>query len=213
HRTISGAAAVRDFGANVLVLDDGFQVWKLHRDLDIVLVDASRPVDNGRTLPAGKLREPVSALRRAHCVLATGAPGDLDGIRRLTSASVFSGRSVPAGLLVAGEEHHPEAAREKKVMALSSIASYAAFEETVKSLGAITTVAERYPDHHPYFPEDIRYLNRRAEETGAEWIVTTEKDAVKLDAAQFALPLVVLRVSFRPDDEKGLWDLVESFIR
>jgi tetraacyldisaccharide 4'-kinase len=65
HRHESGLHAVREFGTDIAILDDGFQVWKLHRDLDIVLVDGTAPFDNGRMLPAGRLRETLSALRRA----------------------------------------------------------------------------------------------------------------------------------------------------
>jgi len=215
----SGQIAIRDFGADVLVLDDGFQVWKLHRDLDIVLINANNLFDNGRTLPAGKLREPVGALRRADCVLITGdcepevSEKAISEVHRIArQAEVFVGTFKPAGAhkLIGNSTFELSAFRNKKVLALSSIGNPAAFAATLESLGAVLVAKESFPDHHSYSAADIRHINRQASDTICDLIVTTEKDAVKLNAGQFFQPVIVLRIELRLNDQSEFWEFVEK---
>jgi len=219
-RARSGRVAIQDLGADILVLDDGFQVWNLHRDLDIVLINSTRPFDNGRTLPAGRLREPLTALKRANCVIATGRwkPKDaetmVETVRRSTSAPVFFGRFAPSAVVSLPErsEMPVEFMEGRKVFALSSIASPRSFEESLVESGAIILGRERLPDHHVYTPRDIARIGRDAMESGAEFIATTDKDAVKLDPAQLALPALLLRIRLNLEDENGFWDLVRRTV-
>jgi len=221
HRTASGRAAIRDFGADVLILDDGFQVWKLRRDLDIVLLNASRPFDNGRLLPAGRLREPPSALKRADCLILMGRSDEsgeaetLSLIRRFApDARVFCGKFVSSSLVSVADGSRVElqALRDKKVFALSSIADPCSFEETVAECGAVIVGHGRYPDHHLYSAGDIAHINREARGAGAELIVTTEKDAVKLVGRDFSMPVLALRIELELDDEAAFWQLVADRI-
>lgn len=216
-RARSGRVAVRELGADVLVLDDGFQVWKLHRNLDIVLANAQNPFDNGRTLPAGRLREPPAALSRAHCVIATGAcePRSRKELTaRIHAAApevpVYFARFKPSGIAPLGDSSDlgVETIHKKRVLALSSIANPDSFEETVAATGAVIVDKMRFPDHHLYYAEDIESINRHADERAAEIIVTTGKDAVKLDEQQFAVPIVALTVELKLDNEASFWKLI-----
>jgi tetraacyldisaccharide 4'-kinase len=220
-RSKSGAVAVEDLGADVLVLDDGFQVWTLRRNFDIVLLSSDNPFDNGRTLPAGLLREPLSALERADCVIVTGScePDKLDDIfKRVHEVDpklpVFVGRYKPTVLLspIDGRTMDLETIRGKRVIALSSIAKPLSFEGTLQSLGAQIIGEERFGDHHVYYPEDIAYINRHAEEAYAEYVVTTDKDAIKLDGSQFSVPLLVLRIEIELESEPEFWGLVSKVL-
>jgi len=220
-RVRSGRAAISELGADVLLLDDGFQVWKLHRDFDIVLVNVANPLDNGRTLPAGRLREPPRAVRRADCIIGIGdRKPDLRGkalarIREyLPSAPIYFGRFSPHKLvlLADGSELPVEAIRGKKVLALSAIANPASFEETLAAAGAMIVREERLPDHHLYSEEDVQRIDRSAANDRAEIIVTTEKDAVKLDGGRFAVPIAALHIRLELDDEAGFWELVSRKI-
>jgi tetraacyldisaccharide 4'-kinase len=221
HRHISGKAAIDELGADLLVLDDGFQVWKLRRDLDIVLIDSSNPFDNGRLLPAGKLREPLSALWRAGCFIITGDPDTgarndiLAKIRGYTDAPVFFGRFVPSALVsIADRTEMPLGAiRGKKVIAMSSIANPTRFEKALSGVGAVIVGKERFPDHHCYWAEDVAYINRHAMDSDAEIIVTTDKDAVKLDEHDLALPAYALGIKLDMDNESGFWSFVEGALR
>ena len=219
-RVRSGRVAVENLGANILVLDDGFQVWNLHRDLDIVLINAGNPFDNGRTLPAGRLRESLTALNRADCIIATGQWKAKDSeemlarLKRFTSAPVYFGRFVPSAVArPGGNSAAPVGEMQgKRVFALSSIASPRSFEESLVEAGAVIFGRKRLPDHHIYSPRDIARINRDALESSAEFIATTDKDAVKLDAEQLALPMLILRIRLDLEDENGFWELVSRTI-
>lgn len=220
HRHVSGKAAIEQLAADVLVLDDGFQVWKLHRDLDIVLISSTNPFDNGRLLPAGKLREPMSALERASCIVATGEweighrNETLGRIRRHSDAPVFFGRFEPSSLVSLKDRNEAplRAIQGRKVFALSAIADPARFERTLSEAGAIIAGKERFPDHHYYWAEDVAWINRQAMNCDADLIVTTDKDAVKLEEHDLALPACALRIRLALDDEPGFWSFVEGVL-
>jgi tetraacyldisaccharide 4'-kinase len=215
-REKSGRSAIRELGANIMVLDDGFQVWNLERNLDVVLLNAGNPFDNGRTLPAGRLREPLSALKRAGCIMAVGVwkPEEQDAmltkVHKVTSAPVYFGKFVPSAVvsLKKGMAMPLHSIRDKRVFALSTIANPGAFEDSIVETGAVIFGRERLPDHHLYSARDISRINRSAMDSGADFIVTTDKDAVKLDADRLDLPVMVLRIELKLDDEAGFWKLV-----
>lgn len=220
HRYESGMHAAGELGADVAVMDDGLQVWKLYRDLDIVLVDGTNPFDNGRLLPAGKLREPVSALRRAGCVIITGLEPEDESLADVTArivraapgVPVFSARHTPVMLhaVGGGGEIGLESLQGRRVFALSSIAHPASFERTLAGTEASVVDRERYRDHHCYTQDDVRRVENRAKERGAEFIVTTEKDAVKLDGLNMELPVLALGTRLAISGEEALWKIIES---
>lgn len=218
-RAASGRVAIDDLGADVLILDDGFQVWKLYRDLDIVLLRADHPFDNGRTLPAGRLREPMTAISRADCVILTGTydaqvrEKALEPIRRRAPVlPVWFARVEPSSLipLSGGSDEPVVTLRGRRVLALSAIANPESFERTLKEAGAEIVGSARYPDHHEYSEDDISAISASASERRAELIVTTDKDAVKLSRFHFDLPASVLRIELGIEGDCDFWEFVAN---
>jgi tetraacyldisaccharide 4'-kinase len=207
----AGQEALRRFRLNVLLLDDGFQHRQLHRDLDLILLDATDPFGGGRLLPRGRLRESVSGLGRGDAIILSRADqaSDLPGLRRCLEQIVpgvpqVLARHRPARLMrFSGGEEYPLAALSgRRVLAVSGIANPAGFHRTLADLGAAVVGRLIFPDHHPYEPEDLSRMNHAAHETEAEWIVITEKDHVRMtgvgaapgEAGRALRPVVVLGV-------------------
>jgi tetraacyldisaccharide 4'-kinase len=199
--------------ADVLLLDDGFQYWRLRKDFEIALVDCLDPFGGGRLFPRGCLREPVSHLRRAHAVWLTHAdlvPDDRRAaiqaeVRRLhPDAPLLMTRHRPAGLRTwpQGAEIGVDALRGRRVCALSSIGNPVSFEALLAALGAQVTPA-RFPDHHRFGEHDVKQVVE-AMRGQAEILVTTQKDQVRLPASAagaasavhsgYEAPIWVLRV-------------------
>ena len=184
-------------GAQVAVLDDGFQYFRMERDLDIVLLDALAEPAAWRLFPAGRLREPVAHLRRADQVWITHA--DLAPPERVEALTQLAARHCPGrpvlitrhragGLrpLRAGEQAPADLAG-LRVIALSALGNPHAFEMALEQAGA-DVVPLRFADHHAYTPADYDRVRALARDCGARWVVTTEKDAVKLPAPPAGCP-------------------------
>lgn len=180
--------AHRNFGSDIVILDDGFQHIRLRRDLDIVLIDAVDPFGSGRLFPAGILREPLSALKRAHAVLITNAERveELEPLKRVirqnTAARIFTSCRVPVDLvdIVTGETRPLSTLRDTSVLAFAGIARPASFVSMLRSLGAVVKAELFFPDHYVYSKEELMALFQRAADEKVNMIVTTEKDAVRL---------------------------------
>jgi tetraacyldisaccharide 4'-kinase len=214
-RVVAARRAAQELGAEVIVLDDGFQYWSLRREFDLILLDARRPFGNGHLLPRGRLREPAAALRRAHGVLLTRADlateaqraGTSAQIRHWTQAPVFEARHVPALLRDEATKRDVTLAalHGTAVCALSALADNAAFVTTLRDCGAHVVEWAARRDHHHWRARELRDIARRAVAAGATAVVTTEKDAVKLQAGWLRpLPLWSLGIELRVsrDEEK-----------
>jgi tetraacyldisaccharide 4'-kinase len=202
-RRVTGRLAVERFAPDVVVLDDGMQFYQLHRDVDVVLLNAVRPFGNGRLLPRGLLREPPSHLGRAGFVVLTHvdevAGDQVAALKRRVAALVGPGRVAEAAYSaagvrpVAGGETSPAASLAgRKVAAVSALGHPEGFEGLLERVGADLTLRRRFPDHHAITPDEMEQAAREAREAGAELLAATEKDAVKLPVRDFALPVVVL---------------------
>ncbi|TYT75629.1 tetraacyldisaccharide 4'-kinase [Desulfobotulus mexicanus] len=192
----SGLRAVSD-GAEILLLDDGFQHRNMHRDLDIVLLDSRHPFGNGRLLPRGSLREKPSALLRAHALVFTRCDGEEsahEGLCRWAETAgipVFFSRHAQVGM--DGQAVLPVSSG--KVLAFSALADDRSFVEGLLEKGWNVGGVLKFPDHHPYGPSAMDQLADKARNMGAEALVTTAKDAVKLpDPSVWPLPLYVVDV-------------------
>jgi tetraacyldisaccharide 4'-kinase len=189
RRVLSGEVATREFGAEVCLLDDGFQYWRLRKDLEIVLIDATRPFGFGYLLPRGLLREPLHALERAHVLLVMNSER-LDSeereelSRRLRAlaprALLCEGRHTPAGLtdLWTGEIRPLSWLRGRRVAAISSLGNPDNFSRTLRDLGVTELEERRFPDHHLYTSEEA--LGALSVRSPWDVVVTTAKDAPKL---------------------------------
>lgn len=206
NRFRSGSKAIAN-GADCIILDDGFQHIRLARDLDLVLISAVRPFGGRRTLPAGLLREPLTALRNAHALIITHADA-VPAIRREQLArelSVLSGgRPVieashrPLALQTPQQSEEPlDHLSGRKVFLFCGIGSPEAFRKTVLRLGADVTAAWFYNDHHHYLPRDLNDLAHACETSGAQLALTTQKDLVKIRGQwRSETPLRALRIQF-----------------
>lgn len=202
-RVKAGRYAVRHFGADVLVLDDGLQYLKLRRRLDIVLVDRQQPFGNEHMLPRGTLREPPRNLRRAHYILITkcdGRPND-ELKRRLRqynrTAEIIECRHAPLYLenLLTGQQLALSTLRGKHIGALSAIAAPESFERELRRLGAKVEATRRFADHHRFSPRQIQEFINRCVNRDVDFIVTTEKDAVRFPTLEDPdVPLYFLRM-------------------
>jgi len=182
-------------GANVLVMDDGFQHRRLARDLDIIAIDATCPFGYGRLLPAGLLREPLSSLKRADAVIITRADqvnrDRLDEIAQTLNAikpSLVIATAVHKPLFLVdnhGAELQLTHVKNKKVFAFCGIGNPDAFLSTLKSLGATVAGSSVYDDHYHYSKADIEQLAASTKATNADLALTTEKDFSKIDPAWF----------------------------
>ena len=196
-RSVTGQYAIENFGAEVAILDDGFQHWQLERDMDILLVDAVNVFGNGYMLPRGTLREPISHISRADVCLLTKVDQAAEGSREYIRDTVHRyndgaqivesihepRRFIPLAdwyVDIAGEGVDVNQMRGRKIMAVSAIGNPASFEQTLSDLGVIIIESLRYPGHHDYSMLEMSDILRQAENMGAEAIVITEKDAVKI---------------------------------
>lgn len=175
------------FSPTHIVLDDAFQSWRLHRDVDIVLLDPRAPFGNGRLLPAGTLREERAALQRADLIGILGEAGP-DVVRCVEAAAGREGS--PRSRLFAGRRRitfadgsgEPVSLPRGPVAAISAIARPARFEAMVRDSGSDLACSLRYPDHYRYGQGDVDYIRSVLASRTISTAVMTEKDWVKLDA-------------------------------
>lgn len=214
NRTAAGQLAIEEYGCDVLVLDDGFQHRRVWRDLDIVLVDATRPFGFDHVLPRGLLREPMRGLSRADVVVITRADqvhaDTLEAIETTVGsyaprAAIVPARHRPSGFTtLTGEPTDPPAG--ERIGAFAGIARPEAFADTLAGL-SITPIAERWwPDHHAYTAEDVNRLGQWARDQQLTALVTTEKDAVKLAQlnVNWPVPVRVLGIEIAFSDEHAM---------
>ncbi len=189
-RLKSAARAVKEYGVSTVILDDGMQQWRMFKDLEIVAIDALNPFGNFRLLPAGFLREPMSALKRADVFALTRVePGrDVSALsarlRKINPrALIVESRHRPCGFSPVGgqdKDLRPDSFKGAAALVFSGIGNPQAFEETVCSLGVKIVGQLRFPDHHRYTRQDMDRIAGDAARNGTDLAITTEKDAVKL---------------------------------
>jgi tetraacyldisaccharide 4'-kinase len=189
-RVAGAGAALREYGAEVLLMDDGFQHRRLARDLDILAVDATLPFGYGHLLPAGLLREPVSGLRRAHAVVLTRsdqvAEADLQGIEaalRQVNPRLVVARAVhaPAYIKTAvGKEIDLKDVPGRRIFAFCGIGNPQSFFRTIADQGGVLAGSHAFDDHHRYTDDDLQEVRERALRQQAELLLTTQKDWTKI---------------------------------
>ena len=204
ERVAAAELAVRTFGSRLLLCDDAFQHRALRRDLDVVLVDAGERGGLGRLLPAGPLREPLRALKRAHVVLVREREGATPAAAPRGALRVrFAPRALVQPVAAGWEEIGLAALAGQRVLAVSGVARPAPLYRTLRDWEAELVHVLEYPDHHPYDTADWHAIAAAAKDV--DLIVTTEKDLVKLEAYPFARgKLVALRLGVAVDDADAL---------
>ncbi len=218
ERAVTGRYAIEHFGAEVAILDDGYQHWQLIRDMDILLVDAVNVFGNGHLLPRGTLRESMSHISRADVCLITKVDQAEAGAGEYIRATVHKYNAnakivesihqprcfIPLAewfIDLASEGVSVESISGKQILAVSAIGNPASFEQTLRDLGAEIVESIRYPDHHEYTVKEMQDVLEQADALGAESIVITEKDAVKIPAefakSNWNIPIFVICVEVK----------------
>jgi tetraacyldisaccharide 4'-kinase len=215
NRFEAGRHAVEAHGASVIVLDDGFQNRTISKNLEILAVSARAPWGNGRLFPRGQLRESLSSLRRSHLVVVTNPSGDdeVDAITRTlrlqdSPAPVVTARyeALEARRAVDGARLPLSELRGRRLLGFGGLASPRSFMETLRGLGVLLAGFVEFGDHHWYGEADLAEVTRRAGLAGAEGLITTEKDAVRLrELALPRLPLWVLTVQMVLASGQAAW--------
>jgi tetraacyldisaccharide 4'-kinase len=203
--------AIRVLDAEVVLLDDGFQHLTVERDLDIVLLDARRPFGNGHVLPAGLLREPISALRRGDLFVLTRCPKDL-----FPSLPV-SGPVLRCRHRLGEEVHGIDGERlplvslaGKRGIAFAGIAEPEGFFRSLREKGLNLTTELPFADHCSYGQAEIHRLLTACRD--ADYLITTEKDGVKLTGAELPLPCYQVPMALEFHEEGALEDFLRPIL-
>lgn len=214
-RIAAGREAIKDFGTDCFVLDDGFQHLRLARDLNIVTIDATNPWGGGRLLPHGRLRESIEGMSRADCVVITRCDQveSVDRLREeiarlIDDKPIFESqmRMVRVSPLKNGGETLTPPAR---VAAFCAVGNPRSFFESLQRAGYEVAIERAFPDHHVYSQDEIDAITQDA--GNVEALITTAKDAVKLRAMAFSIPCYVVEIEIAIDDADGFGQLVSSF--
>jgi tetraacyldisaccharide 4'-kinase len=211
--------AIEKFQPDVVVLDDAFQYWSLPRHADVVLLDARHPFGNGRLLPVGRLREPAQALERATAIVLTRSDAASEAekqaarqqIRQYSKAPIWEATHQPLAVrdVHTQQEHALAVLNDASVAALAALAHNAEFFRSLETRGAHLVARLARRDHHAWREAEVRQFASHARQAGAQAIVTTEKDVVKLSPAWTRhLPLWVLKIVWQVNDGDGLVDNV-----
>jgi tetraacyldisaccharide 4'-kinase len=196
-------------GAKWFILDDGFQHLQLARDVNIVLIDASRPFGGGQMLPAGRLREPRTALKRADLIVITRsshAPAIESVVRHYSSAPIFYAHTK---LDSVHSRSHPQPTgaepRGRALFAFCGIGNPGAFIADLREWGFQIVGLKFFRDHHHYSPADIAEIEKEAREAGASALICTEKDSFNLPETSSSADIWVCAISLQVDEEDNFW--------
>lgn len=206
NRVKSGRFAIEHFGCDTLLLDDGFQYWKLAgRRHDVVLIDCQQPFGNEHLLPRGTLREPLSHLARATTIFITKSDGKTAELRKRIAhynshAGIIECVHHPLYFedVFTGERHGLEYVKGKRIASLSGIAQPESFEQSLVKGGAELVYSKRFADHHRFTQQEILNVINRSKKRQADAILTTQKDAVrfpKIDRRD--IPILFMRVEIK----------------
>ena len=205
-RVKAGLFAIEKFGCDTLLLDDGYQYWRLRgRRHDVVLVDCQQPFGNEHLLPRGTLREPPAHLSRARTIFITKSDGQTGALReRLRKLNPNAGiiecvhRPLYFEDVFTGEQHGLELIQQRRVASLSGIALPESFERSLVGLGAEIVYSKRFADHHRFTQQEVLNVINRSKKRQGQMIITTQKDAVrfpKIDRRD--LPIYFMRVEIQ----------------
>src|SRR5437868_9396947 len=221
-RAAAASWAIEYLKTDVFILDDAFQHQRITRDLNILTIDASRPWGNGKLLPKGRLREPITELSRADCVVITRAV-DSKQLNELRNEIETKWPGMPtfvcsiefAGLRKLEKlNSSPEVStiRETPVAAFCGIGNPESFFSLVRGAGYQLKETWAFRDHYKYKQADIDRVANHAAQSGAQAVLTTAKDAVKLKSFSFALPCYVVEIAIQIEDEERFLECINRAV-
>jgi len=197
----------------LFILDDGFQHRRLYRDIDILLIDSTDPFGNRRLLPTGRLREPLKEIGRADIIVLTkvqkepAGPYAVDAdltteVRKYNpDAPIYRSEHIASGLSTLSGRNVPlDVLAGKSVLAFCGIGSPSSFRKTLLKTGTEVREFMAFADHHAYDNRDLKRIMAKAGECNADWIVTTEKDIMRLKGLEDAETLLALSIAFRAEE-------------
>jgi tetraacyldisaccharide 4'-kinase len=224
NRVAAAREAINKFAAKVLIMDDGFQHRRLHRDLDIVTIDAACPFGFNRLLPAGLLREPLNTLKRANAVVITRCDqipqnelANLEEKLQQINPNMVIAKTIhsPVGIRTAdGKRISVAELTTKNIFAFCGIGNPDAFFNTIRKIPANLLGSKIYDDHHHYCADDITNIQKQAQLSKADLILTTEKDATKIiSASGLQIPLGCLEIELKfIDAEQEISGLIDGVL-
>jgi len=215
-RIAAGQWAIENLASEVFVLDDGFQHQRLHRDLDIVTIDATNPWGGGNVLPYGRLREPATGLSRAGCIVITRSDQveEVDSLKNsiqqfAPGVPIFTSRMMTTGLRSL-DSRPAKLDKSLPLGAFGGVGNPDSFFDHLSREGLTLVYCRTFPDHHPYTRDDLAQIEGDAELHGAKVLLTTAKDAVKLSPESFNLPCFVVDVQISIDDDARLIEMIRN---
>jgi len=207
NRYKAGMLGINKFGADLIILDDGFQHQKLFRDINLLLLDHKKPFGNKKLLPRGILREPISSVRRADALILTRCEGsDSENLNELITMPFFKCQHTPfmiknKRLILKNKNFF----KNKKAFIFSAIAKNEEFYNTVRKLGCFIISALEFDDHHRYLKEDFEKIAYLSKSLKPDIIITTEKDYVKMPLdINFFCDLIVIGITISFLDKNSI---------
>lgn len=211
--------AIQHLNTNVFVLDDGFQHLRIARDLNVVVIDAMDPWGGGELLPSGKLREPISGLARANCVVLTRTDKATDPTdvtkpvqQYAPNAPVFTSRMVTSGFRELDGSTVRKSEIRQPLLAFCGVGNAQSFFGQVANEGLQIVGKRDFRDHYRYQALDIERLIEDAADRGARALITTAKDAIKLESINLPLPCYILDIQIAIDDEQSLIEMITAVV-
>jgi tetraacyldisaccharide 4'-kinase len=197
-RFLTGNYAVEHFGVDTLILDDGYQHLALKRDLNILLLDQEKPLGNGCLFPAGELREPLSASKRAdlicftRCLENKNSGEKRDRLATPNNIPVMETAFRLKSLVRLDNQAtmDVDVLRDQPVAAFCGLARPDDFRHTLETAGAQVVFFQGFPDHHRYSASDFKTIEQESRQAGAKFVLVSEKDSVKIDPSVFSLPVL-----------------------
>jgi len=217
NRFAAGQGAINHLASDCFVLDDGFQHLQLARDLDIVTIDATNPWGGGHLLPLGRLRESLKGLKRASCFVMTRSD-QVDNVEQIRQdlATLSGDRPISLSRMVNLRitPLNPETPKAPKdpVAAFCAVGNPQSFFTHLTLNGYSPIFRKSFQDHYSYTQSDVDALVYSAKRAGAQSLITTAKDAVKLHALQFSLPCYSLEIEMQIDNGEEFRRLLLSSV-
>lgn len=219
NRVEAGRWAQKELGTNAFVLDDGFQHLQIERDLNVLVVDATDPWGGEQLLPVGRLREPLSGVKRANCIVITRTD-EISNAETLHARLQTLGKNQPIlfsrmeastvrSLHKTSDDFDPKL---HKVSAFCGVGNPSSFFNLLRRNGYALANTRVFPDHHAYTEKDVELIIREARDKGATALITTAKDGVKLKDLQFEVPCFVQEIELAIDEDDRFIKLLRQAI-
>jgi len=218
--------AIRDYKVDTVILDDGFQQWRIKKDLEIVTIDVTNPFGNGKLIPRGILREPLDGLKRAQIIVLTKTNlinpiKQKETLRDLKiffkkinpSFSIFEAEYIPLGFYKLNQKELISSSffKDKKVILFSGIAEPDYFKELILNMDIAVKEHIVFPDHHFYRKIDLEKIKAEGKRNNTSIFITTQKDAVRLKDFDFLdMEIYVLKITLKINEEENFFKRILS---